>query len=163
MITDREISTLAHSLMIQHGLIAKGWTFKINNNKSRLGVCKRSSNGLKQIEVSRVLINASGDRTVLRDVLLHELAHALLPSHHGHDYVWKAKAREIGANPSRVYEGELDKTKVDYKYTGTCPKCDKDYGFSRCLKRSIACTDCCNKYSYGRYDVRFKLNIKQNY
>src|SRR5215204_3855775 len=34
------------------------------------------------------------------DTIKHELAHALLTPFHGHNEVWKAKARELGASPT---------------------------------------------------------------
>jgi len=34
---------------------------------------------------------------LVRDTLLHEIAHALVGTAHGHDEVWKAKCLEIGA------------------------------------------------------------------
>lgn len=37
-----------------------------------------------------------------KQVLLHEIAHALLGPDHGHDQVWKDKALQIGCRPDYV-------------------------------------------------------------
>lgn len=39
--------------------------------------------------------------SLIRDTILHEIAHALVGPNHCHDLVWKAKCLEIGATPRR--------------------------------------------------------------
>ena len=39
------------------------------------------------------------DEKHVLDTILHEIAHALVGSHHKHDAVWKAKCKEIGCDP----------------------------------------------------------------
>lgn len=134
---------LAAELMLQHGL--KGWSFKFNNARRRHGVCRYAK---RTIELSRHILPL-GEAHV-RDTLLHEIAHALVPAKHGHDHVWRAKAREIGCNAQRCAPMALP---VTPKYRGTCPACNKVILTHRRSKR--ACKRCCDAHNGGKYDPHF--------
>jgi hypothetical protein len=101
------------SLMNQHGL--DGWGFKFNNRKACAGVCKY---GLKMIELSKVYITS--DKTtkeMIRNTILHEIAHALSGHKAGHGPVWKAKAIAIGCDGKRCCNAFSE-----YKYKMVCGK-----------------------------------------
>lgn len=86
--------------MGEHGLI--GWKFKIDTRTHcRRGCCKYLS---RTISVSEYYLASHDD--MIRDTILHEIAHALVGPGHGHDGVWKAKCKEIGARPERCKDGE---------------------------------------------------------
>ena len=108
--------------MTQHGLIAKGWSFEFDTAKRRFGVCRYGS---KRIGLSAPLTNANEEAQV-KDTILHEIAHALVGHGHGHDSVWKAKCREIGAKPERCYTQE-DTTVIAGKYRAVCGGCGEVY------------------------------------
>lgn len=85
---------MVHDLMIEHGLIS--WSFEFKNSTRRLGVCWHGRS-LITLAIPYVLLN---NRKVIKDTILHEIAHALLPaSFHGHGRAWQIKAIEIGAVP----------------------------------------------------------------
>lgn len=44
---------------------------------------------------------------VVTNVLLHEIAHALVPPRSGHNFIWKRKALSIGCNGRRCYGKEV--------------------------------------------------------
>lgn len=98
--------TLALKLMKQHGLLDQGWTFNFDRAKSRLGQCNYSN---RQITVSKYM-SAYADEDTLTQVLLHEIAHALLPVYGpngkkvGHGPIWKQKAASIGYTGKRTAE-----------------------------------------------------------
>ena len=55
-----------------------------------------------------------------KDVVLHEIAHALTGRGHGHDAVWKRMCIKVGARPERCYKSEenggtVKTTKGKYK------------------------------------------------
>jgi hypothetical protein len=113
-VTSHELMQFAEILLTQSGLKKQGWSFRINTNRSRLGVCKYRE---RTVEISR--FHLTSPATEIRNTLLHEIAHALVGPGHGHGPVWKAKALEIGCNGERC--GHMD---APAKYLGTCPKCN---------------------------------------
>lgn len=123
--TRQDAVALAHRLMTEH-LTHKGhlgWRFSINNDKSRLGVCRFNE---KSIELSTWHIEHSTDAEVL-DTILHEIAHARVGPKHGHDMMWRLVAKALGANGERC-----GKTGPAFKaarlakaaYIGTCAACN---------------------------------------
>jgi predicted SprT family Zn-dependent metalloprotease len=89
-----EAQEVATRLIELHGL--SGWTFRFNRNKRRLGVCKQDS---KQIELSEHYVIRNSSEHVI-DTILHELAHALVGTEHGHDDVWKDMCIRLGCTPN---------------------------------------------------------------
>src|SRR5579872_6523965 len=92
---------LARELMAQYGLVFPHWSFRINNNVRRLGVCKRRSKfplpyGSGQIELSQYVVESHPEQ--VPDTLKHELCHALVP-HDRHGPAWKAMCHKVGAIP----------------------------------------------------------------
>ncbi|MBB6429616.1 SprT family zinc-dependent metalloprotease [Algisphaera agarilytica] len=127
---------LAQSLMHTHGLVAEGWTFRFNQRKRALGLCNYTT---KRIELSAPFV-ARNDEHEVRDVILHEIAHALTPpptpskprakqseapDHHPNTYTphgpaWRATCLRIGANPNRL---NATAAAPEGKYQATCPGC----------------------------------------
>ena len=68
-----DAKTLANELMNQHGLY--DWTFMFDDAKLRFGQCRHRS---KEISLSRELTELN-DVVHVKDTILHEIAHALLP------------------------------------------------------------------------------------
>ena len=121
-----ETKSLAIALMREHGLIYDGWTFAFDNARNRAGVCRH---GKKIIGLSKYLLPYMKPEKV-KDTLLHEIAHAMVGAHHGHDIVWQRQAISIGCNGARCYSadedfnaGAVDELAVRSKYVLTCPSC----------------------------------------
>lgn len=74
------------------------WSFRFNRSKTNMGLCRF---GPKVIELSRHFVACNGVE-LIRDTLLHEIAHALVGPGHGHDTAWKRKCLEVGARPERL-------------------------------------------------------------
>lgn len=97
----------------------------------------------------------------MEDVVRHEIAHAIDYERRGrsdHGPVWKAIARRIGADPTRLYEGP-DVPDHASKYVGICPSCTREHPFYRRVTRRHACPDCCRAKNGGRFTHRFLLRI----
>ncbi len=47
------------------------------------------------------------------------------------------------------------------KYVGACPACGETFPFYRKQKVEKACGKCCKRHAAGRFDPRFKLDIRQ--
>ncbi len=90
-----EVRQWALQLMAHYGL--HNWSFAFNRRKRALGFCHFDT---QLIELSIYFVEHNGPE-LLRDTLLHEIAHALVGAGHGHDLVWKRKCLEIGARPMR--------------------------------------------------------------
>lgn len=123
------VHTEANVLLTRYGLAQQGWTFRLSNTKRAVGYCHFTS---REIEFSKWFLSSPPED--ITDTLLHEIAHALVGKGHGHDDVWKAKAIEIGANPS--HKTETAKTKAPFNFMLKCPTCDRKWYRYR-LKRSI--------------------------
>ena len=61
--------------------------------KQEIGITKQLAN-INSIEESK-------------DVVLHEIAHALTGPGHGHDAEWKRMCIKVGARPERCYKSEM--------------------------------------------------------
>ena len=88
---------LATKLMEAHGLA--GWRIKLDHARRRAGQCDYTN---KTISLSRLYVRHA-DIDHIRDTILHEIAHALVGPRHGHDAVWRQKAREIGCTANRCH------------------------------------------------------------
>ena len=151
-----EAKSLAIELMDKHGLFDKGWSFEFDNAKRRLGRCRYNSfggGGLISLSKHITLIN---DISIIRNTILHEIAHALVGYIHKHDSVWRFKAMEIGCNGNRLCS---DNVKVEGKYVAICNGCGKKKYAHRKKKRASSCGDCSGGSFNSDYILDFKLNI----
>jgi predicted SprT family Zn-dependent metalloprotease len=153
----KQAEKLARELIEKHNPKCK---FKFDNAKRRFGCCKRNKfSGELTISLSKDL-TLMNDEEKVKDTILHELAHSLVDWGHGHDWVWRSKALEIGCNGERCYDSNVV-NKPKGKYVYVCPNCKKEYDCFRKRKRASACAECCNKYNNGRYTDKFKLELKE--
>lgn len=144
----QDAEQLALELMRKHKKL-DDWKFKFHNRKRSLGTTFHHN---KTICLSRpyVLLN---DEQIIREVILHEIAHALLPPYIGHGVVWKAKAIEVGCNPRRICDNCISPPK---KYLYECPNCKRQVRRDkRFNKRKIACGICCKKFNKGKFCDKF--------
>lgn len=111
--------TLAIELMKKHGLT--GWHFRFDHARRRFGSCQPTE---KLITLSRplTLLNTIDQ---VRDTILHEIAHALVPGDH-HGSKWKAMCRKIGAKPERCFTPKqvAMPPRPPTTYEIGCPACD---------------------------------------
>jgi predicted SprT family Zn-dependent metalloprotease len=109
-----EARRLVVKLLRRHGL--RGWTYATNKRKRTLGLCFSK---LKRIELSVNFVSHNPQPVVL-ETILHEIAHAIVGTEHGHDDVWKEMARHVGASPSRTTKNV---TMPHGKWQATCGGC----------------------------------------
>lgn len=121
-----EAVALARTLMNQWGL--ETWKFGLNRRKKTLGLCYFPTRTGKPgcIMLSIHLIRHNGVAEV-RDVILHEIAHALAGSTAGHGPAWLAMAVKVGARPKRCGNAAMPHG----PWRATCPGCGKLYSRHR--------------------------------
>jgi len=90
-------NTIAAYLINKH--LGETYDLVFGTAKTLFGSCYYPTSKRKgYIRLSKPLIEAN-DEVQVRDTILHEIAHALVGPGHGHDKVWQAQARKVGANP----------------------------------------------------------------
>ena len=72
--------------------------------KRRYGQCRYHK---QEIGITKQLANINSIEES-KDVVLHEIAHALTGRGHGHDAVWKRMCVRVGARPERCYSSEAN-------------------------------------------------------
>jgi len=90
----------AEVCMSEHGLTeAAGWTkgtfFACGDVENFCGSCNHTE---KVIWIKSMAIDKLNP-AFIHELILHEIAHALVGPNHGHDNVWSDKAMEIGGHP----------------------------------------------------------------
>lgn len=113
------VASTARALMRYFGLDA-AWKFDWDRAQNRFGLCKHHE---KRISMSHHL-TPHRTREDNLNTILHEIAHALVGTGHGHDATWRAMARRLGAIPkacSGVRPAEAPKP----KYAVWCLHCNK--------------------------------------
>ena len=122
---------LATKLMKSHGLV--GWRIKLDHARRRAGQCDYTN---KTISLSRLYVRHA-DIDHIRDTILHEIAHALVGPSHGHDAVWRQKAREIGCTAVRCHSLSFARGRWVMKCPNGC------FSVERHRKKSgLVCASC---------------------
>jgi predicted SprT family Zn-dependent metalloprotease len=140
--TLKEYEVIAKDLMYAHGL--SNWRFNWNDRKAGFGVCKYKG---RTIELSRHLTPLRPFKEVV-NTILHEIAHALVGSGHGHDWVWRSKFIEIGGDGSRRSSLEnVDMLKVEgNNWVATCINGHVHVKFRQPKGGAMSCGKCSRKF-----------------
>lgn len=131
---EAQILARATDLLRSHGLA--GWQIRFDHARRRAGCCLY---GERVISLSRVLLPHYPPEAV-DEVILHEVAHALVGPAHGHDAVWRRKARQIGATPKARLSGDLHAPPAPW--VGRCGRCGAGRGLYRVPRRVTSCGKC---------------------
>ena len=145
----------ATQLLDEHGLVDKGWYFDFDTKATRrFGLC---SHHRKRISMSSKLVELNEWETC-RKTVIHEIAHALVGPGHGHNAVWKKKARELGDSGNRCYG--YDVKTPPKRYIWFCVLCDKEYQTMRCSQTTpYSCGRCGGN---GVWNAKYVLNVRLN-
>jgi len=111
------------------------WTFGFDNAKKRAGLCNYTA---KRISVSRYLA-ARYDDDEIHQILLHEVAHAMVGPRAGHGPKWASTAASLGFVGRRTHDGEV----VDElaPWVGSCPSGHVHYRYREPI-RPLSCGLC---------------------
>ena len=97
-----DIATLGKQLIREHEVksgLKTGWQFAFDLAPVRGGLCRYRE---KQITLS-VTFCLKAPKEEIVDTILHEIAHAIVGSKHGHNAAWKTVARRIGCTAERCH------------------------------------------------------------
>lgn len=146
----RDAATLARSTMDAHNLY--DWHFAWSRSKRQAGCCNFSN---KTITLSAPYVELNTEAEVL-DTILHEIAHALVGNKAGHGWVWKAKCREIGANPTRCIDGD-SVVMPPMKWALVCRHCKEVRGYmGRRTDKRRSCSKCSPG---GKFNADYLLEL----
>lgn len=93
-----EVKALVNELFVASGLKDKGWFFELRETYSQLG---SAHDAKKRITLSRPAM-VTHKKTFVLEILLHEIAHALVGAGKAHGLVWKQQLLAIGGRNPRA-------------------------------------------------------------
>ena len=128
----------AEALIATH-LPADTWTCGFDHARTRAGQCDF---GRHRITVSRHLA-ARADANALEQVVLHEIAHALVGSAAGHGSSWRSTARQLGYRGDRLHDGPIADDLAPW--IGRCPSGHEHVRYRR-PTRPTSCARCARRY-----------------
>ena len=131
------VKMLADKLLDEHGLIEKGWRFSFDRAKRRAGSCKFSK---KEITLAKAYAEQQ-EGIEIKNTILHEIAHALVGSQHGHSQIWRKKAKEIGCDASRCHHIVFSKPKYVLTCYNRCFEVSR-YRVNQSFMQSKICSKC---------------------
>lgn len=133
-----QVLALARTLMAEHGV--GDWELTLDRARRRAGL---TDHARRRISLSRALMELY-DEAEVRETVLHEIAHARVGAAHGHDAVWRAEARRLGASGRRLVP--RDAPQVAGRWVGTCPA---GHTVSRMRRPTtpLACARCSRRFS----------------
>lgn len=126
---------MAKELVDLHGL--QGWGVYFDRAVRRLGACHYRT---REISLSLPFV-VRNDVAIVRETIMHEIAHALAGPGAGHGAAWRAVCRRIGAKPQRCCDaGSVELPQG--KYSAECGGCRKKFHKHRKVRRQYYCTPC---------------------
>lgn len=129
------------------------WSFDFDKAVRRFGACHYN---LKRITLSKTLVELNDEKQV-RNVILHEIAHAIAGHSNGHNQAWKDCAKSIGCDGERCYSEEV--VKPPKRFSGICPNCHHRIERNQ---RKGACAGCCKRYNHGFYSSKYEYKWTRN-
>jgi predicted metal-dependent hydrolase len=89
------VNEIAVQLLKRYGL--EHIKFEFGHNRKYYGICHQD-----RIELD-LFLALNAPREVVRNIILHEIAHALVYPLRGHGEKWQTKAKELGVTWERKY------------------------------------------------------------
>lgn len=117
----QRVIDFAEEKLAQYGL--HGWQFKLTIATQEIGQCWHDR---RQIELSKVY----APYIDWRDIILHEIAHALVGEGKGHGKEWRIMCQHVGAKPRPIVPASEIPDEV-YRYKVYCPSCGE------CIRRGF--------------------------
>lgn len=114
-----------------------GWCLRLNRRKTSLGMTNYTT---KTVSVSyHFLRGPTCDEKIMRETILHELAHVLTPGEK-HSETWRKMAVRIGCSGN--VKGCMDKPEANYIMECLTPGCQKATYYRRPKYENKICGHC---------------------
>lgn len=136
-----ELEQYANALLREHNL--HDWTFGYDRATRRAGQCDYTR---RRITVSRRLMQLYSPHEA-RDVVIHEVAHALAGKEAGHGPVWREVALRLGGTARARISPQAPRLPARWK--GVC-QCGITFERMRRPAPNIVCRACVNAGAQGR-------------
>jgi RimJ/RimL family protein N-acetyltransferase len=130
------VSALCTRQMTKHLDMTK-WSFTFDSGKRRAGLCDHTN---RRISLSKHLVQLHSIEQS-RQVLWHEIGHALVGANHGHDKTWLAAATKLGYKNEKFSGRTIDENQATW--LGMCPNGHKYYRYKK--PTGVASCSLCNK------------------
>lgn len=120
--------------------LSADWSFAFDSGKRRAGICVYTD---KQIRLSRhlVMLHSIDDA---RQVLWHEIAHALCGKAEGHGKHWLATAKSMGYRAEKFTGNTIAENTASW--VGACPAGHEHYRYRK-PTRALSCAKCSRSFS----------------
>lgn len=133
------IRKMARNLMDQYGL--HDWTLKFNNAPRQAGLCDPKNTTITLSAPLMLLWTEDQDR----DIVLHEIAHALTPGPGSHTRAWRQVFLAMGGSGHRCWSDANDgRPTVPAPYTGVCPGGHPHSAYRR--PKGSSCGECAPRF-----------------
>lgn len=146
-----QVRQMAAELFRIHGL--HEWSFDFDRARTRAGLCNYRE---RRISLSRHYVAISSPQDA-EQVLLHEIAHALVGKSHGHGGVWRAKASSIGYLHQKIDGRPIAEQAAPW--LGVCPGGHQHFRYKK-PARATSCLLCSPRYSL-RYRIEWQFREVQ--
>lgn len=125
----------------------RAWSFTFDSAKRRAGLCDYTN---RRISLSRhlVLLHSVDEA---KQVLWHEIAHALSGKSEGHSKQWLAQAKQLGYRADKFTGNKIAASTA--RWVGVCPAGHEHFRFKR-PTRPLSCGLCGKGYS-KQYLIRW--------
>jgi RimJ/RimL family protein N-acetyltransferase len=113
------------------------WSFTFDSGKRRACLCDHTN---RRISLSKHLVQLLSIEQS-RQVLWHEIGHALVGANHGHDKTWLAAATKLGYKNEKFSGRTIDENQATW--LGMCPNGHKYYRYKK--PTGVASCSLCNR------------------
>ena len=121
--------------------LSEEWNIKLDYAQRRAGACYFDK---KILTFSKKFIRQA-NKTQIHDIILHEIAHAIVGPGQGHNSIWKSKAIEIGCSGEIYIDYDFSEPKwIKYCENG----CWEIKAFRR--KSHLMCRNCSGNVMYKK-------------
>lgn len=163
---DADLEATARELLSMAGAARLSFLVGVEWN-ARLKTCAGRADSRTKLISLNPRLREHGDTEIDR-TLRHELAHLLAQFRAGrrrvlpHGAEWRAACHDLGiGDETRCHNLPFLATKRAPRFIYKCPNCRRDFPRVRRIKRTVACLACCHAHNRGKFDSKFRLQLRQ--